>query len=103
MDPEQTEPPSSQIPQSSQPLPGAAPGQPISSAPGSPAPYGEAVINSEMTDKLVGFVSNPKVSKYLGNATKVVMACAVTGCILLVVAILAVVNLLNSVTSAIHP
>jgi hypothetical protein len=46
---------------------------------------------------------NPKVTGYLGKATKVVALCAISGCILLVIAIFAVVNTLSQITNAIHP
>ncbi len=84
MDPEQTLPPAS--------------GEPIPQAPAAPQ-----VAQPSQTERISSMASDPRISKYLGKATKVVVACAVSGSILLVVAILAVVNLLNQVTSAIHP
>ncbi|GEM_PF-942950 len=63
----------------------------------------QPLVSAEMTEKLSSMASDPRVGKYLGRATKVVVACAISGSILLVVAILAVVNLLDQVTSAIHP
>ncbi|MFA6212143.1 MAG: hypothetical protein WCT03_03620 [Candidatus Obscuribacterales bacterium] len=59
----------------------------------------DVLANSELTDKLSGVLQNPQVSRYLGKATKIVAACAISGCILLVIAILAVVNLFNQITS----
>jgi hypothetical protein len=61
----------------------------------------DVLANSGLTDKLGGVMQNPQVSRYLGKATKIVAACAISGCILLVIAILAVVNLFNQITSQI--
>lgn len=61
----------------------------------------DVLANSELTDKLSGVLQNPQVSRYLGKATKVVVACAISGCILLLIAIFAVVNVLNMITSQI--
>jgi hypothetical protein len=61
----------------------------------------DVLANSELTDKLSGALQNPQVSLYLGKATKVVVACAISGCILLVIAIFAVVNVLTMITSQI--
>ena len=61
----------------------------------------DVLANSELTDKLGSMIQNPQVSRYLGKATKIVAACAISGCILLVIAILAVVNLFNQITSQI--
>jgi hypothetical protein len=55
----------------------------------------DVLANSELSDKLSGVLQNPQVSRYLGKATKVVVACAISGCILLLIAILAVVNVLT--------
>ncbi|CAN5386485.1 hypothetical protein BH11CYA1_BH11CYA1_21860 [soil metagenome] len=61
----------------------------------------DVLANSELTNKLSGLAQNPQVSKYLGKATKIIAACAISGCILLVIAIMAVVNLFNQITSQI--
>jgi hypothetical protein len=61
----------------------------------------DVLANSELTDKLSGALQNPQVSRYLGKATKVVVACAISGCILLMIAIFAVVNVLTMITSQI--
>ena len=61
----------------------------------------DVLANSELTDKLSGVMQNPQVSRYLGKATKVVVACAISGCILLLIAIFAVVNVLTMITSQI--
>jgi hypothetical protein len=61
----------------------------------------DVLANSGLTDKIGGVMQNPQVSRYLGKATKIVAACAISGCILLVIAILAVVNLFNQITSQI--
>ncbi len=61
----------------------------------------DVLANSELTDKLSGALQNPQVSRYLGKATKVVVACAISGCILLLIAIFAVVNVLTMITSQI--
>ncbi|MDQ5934784.1 MAG: hypothetical protein QG574_2090 [Cyanobacteriota bacterium erpe_2018_sw_21hr_WHONDRS-SW48-000092_B_bin.40] len=61
----------------------------------------DVLANSELSDKLSGALQNPQVSRYLGKATKVVVACAISGCILLLIAIFAVVNVLTMITSQI--
>lgn len=61
----------------------------------------DVLANSELSDKLGGVLQNPQVSRYLGKATKVVVACAISGCILLLIAIFAVVNVLTMITSQI--
>ena len=61
----------------------------------------DVLANSELSNKLGSLAQNPQVTKYLGKATKIVAACAISGCVLLVIAILAVVNLFNQITSQI--
>lgn len=50
-------------------------------------------------DQLGRLIQHPMVNKYLGKATKIVAVCAISGCILMVVAITAVCNLFNQILS----
>lgn len=66
-------------------------------------PNRDVLASLQFDPKLSGIMHNPKVTGYLGKATKVVAFCAISGCILLVIAIFAVTNLMNQISSAIHP
>ena len=82
----------------------AIPAAPTAATPPVAPDYSHDVLqNMQFPNKLSGLAKDPKITGYMGKATKLVAACAISGCLLLIVAIFAAVNLLNQVTSAIHP
>lgn len=72
--------------------------QSTESAHSAPVAAGQAEI-APSVEQLGQLLKHPMVNKYLGKATKIVAVCAISGCILMVVAITAVCNLFNQILS----